>query len=334
MAEVYTSTGLDNPLVALSNILKPGVSSTTISSGVDCVFNMGMDAAIIDKDTFVSYIFRMLIEDLIVLAFHTRDPRGGMGQRDISRYMFEALLNIPGTSAITMNLLRLIPEYGCWQDLFKLPPIASTRVNKIIKDQFDKDLENLIAYNAAQENEVNGWGGEEPLKKPTLSLLAKWLPREGQPHATEMATLLVPGKMFSGTRMKYYRKKVSLLNKALNTVEINMCSKNWSGIHPNTVPKGALKKYKKAFLNEKGTIIRGVHVPDDGRMRYPNNADRMICRNNFIKHFSDSSNIITPDEDTNISPGDALRKKLDNKRYDLVRNSIRQFYYMEDHKRL
>ena len=191
----------------------------------------------------------------------------------------------PKAKELTLDLLDLFAEYGCWQDLFKLPQECLPRVKQIVKEQFAKDEAAIKAYEAAVANEVAGWGGEEKPQKPKVSLLAKWLPREGQPGAIEMVCTLVPGTMFHGTRMKLYRKKVAAVNRFLQTVEVKMCAGDWEEIVPGTVPGRAVKKYVKAFLNEKGTTKKGEHVPK-GVLRHPDEPVRMACREHFQEHFS------------------------------------------------
>ena len=184
------------------------------------------------------------LENLVVLAFQTRDVRGGKGERDVSRYMFECLLECAVTKDMASSLLDLISEYGCWQDLFKLSqkmPSILPAVKAIVAQQFAKDEAAIKSYELSTD---------EAEKKPSVSLLAKWLPREGQSGVIEMATTLVPGKMFHGTRMKLYRKRVAAVNKFLQTVEVLMCSNQWDKIEPTCVPGRAAKNYVKAFLNE------------------------------------------------------------------------------------
>jgi len=255
-SDVYTSVDLDNELLALSVLLNRGVNSETVKDSVNNII-----------DSFN----KLQLVDLLVLAFQTRDIRGGKGERDASRYIFEALLSNPATSKVTLDLLDLIPEYGCWQDLFKLHQ-ASDRVKQIVKQQFQQDEQTVGVYNAvlAMKNP------HEKVEKPNISLLAKWMPREGQPGADQFAFLLVPGKMLYWTRMKYYRKRVSALNKFLQTVEVKMCAKKFADIVPNAVPGRALKNYVNAFLNK----------DKKNNLRHPSDEDRMACRDHFEKHFA------------------------------------------------
>ena len=216
------------------------------------------------------------LEETFVALFQMRDIRGGMGQRHASMTIWKQLLDSPEYQtkmrALALDLLDLVPEYGCWQDMFKMPQSAWPRCLEIVEKQFIKD--ELALAN----------GGK-------ISLLAKWKPREDQFLSTECALKLVPGRMFLTSRMRLYRKRVARLNKALNTVEVKMCANDWANIYPSTVPDGALKKYKQAFLNE-----------------CPNSEGRMACRENFQVQFSEPPRI-------HHTVG----------RYDLVRDRVRAF---------
>jgi hypothetical protein len=274
-SDVYSADafyGVGDKMVALSALLTRGISPSSVEHAVSAMLSMTSEPH--------------LIEDLLVLAFQTRDIRGGKGERDASKHIFEALLRNPKTTAIALNLLDLVPEYGCWQDLFKLPHAHIARVKQIVATQFAKDEEEIAYYNG----EINvrtsaGWGGEEKVKKPKVSLLAKWLPREGQPGVIDMVCALVPGTMMHGTRMKHYRKRVSAVNKFLQTVEVQMCANDWEEIVPGSVPGRAVKKYVKAFLNEKGTTTKHGVAPK-GVLRHPDDPVRMACRQHFQEHFT------------------------------------------------
>lgn len=276
-SDVYSADafkGVGDKMVALSALLTRGISPATVESAVKAIIEL-------------SAVTSEAIEQLMVLAFQTRDIRGGKGERDASKHIFEALLKEPKTRQVTLDLLDLVPEYGCWQDLFKLPRECLDRVKQIVTRQFAKDEADIAYYNGEMNVRASaGWGGEEKVKKPKISLLAKWLPREGQPGVIDMVCALVPGTMMHGTRMKLYRKRVSAVNKFLQTVEVQMCAKDWEEIVPGSVPGRAVKKYVKAFLNEKGTTKKGERAPPKGTLRYPEDPLRMACREHFQEHFS------------------------------------------------
>jgi len=71
------------------------------------------------------------------------------------------------------------------------------------------------------------------------------------------------------------------MNKALKTVEINMCGGTWREIKPDAVPGHCLKINNKAFLNE------SIKKSKIGEIRFPNNEDRMTCRQHFQEFIKD-----------------------------------------------
>ena len=277
-SDVYTIDGVGNYMLALSALLLRRVDVIQLSNMLDGIFK--------------NPLTKREIEDILVLAFQTRDIRGGKGERDAFRMIYAFLLSNSKTAALALDLLDLVPEYGCWRDLFKIHssyPYTASRINDIVKAQFCKDEDALVKYTATLglTTRAEQWGGKVEVNKPKLSLLAKWMPREGQRGATEMAILLVPGPMLLPTRMKQYRKRVSALNKALDTVEVKMCAKIWATIEPAGVPGRAAKTYVKAFLNESVTM-NGKKAPS-GKLRYPGDPDRMACRMNFQEYFQETA---------------------------------------------
>jgi hypothetical protein len=171
--------------------------------------------------------------DLLVLIFQTRDIRGGKGERDLFTNMMTIFLNtFPEHS---YSIVKLIPEYGCWKDLWKLYdnviPLVQKSIDKVVKEQFDVDVD-----------------AEKP------SLLAKWLPREGRKFnslAHHFAKLLTPRFLFEDTQddkerqLRAYRQNVSYLSEKIDTTEIKMCGKRWASIVPKHVPGRLLKKNKR-----------------------------------------------------------------------------------------
>jgi hypothetical protein len=262
-SDVYTADAFEDfgeKLLALSVLLTRGANEQSIKELVYKLISISKG--------------REDLENLVVLAFQTRDVRGGKGERDVSRYMFECLLECAVTKDMASSLLDLISEYGCWQDLFKLSqkmPSILPAVKAIVAQQFAKDEAAIKLYEVSTD---------EAEKKPSVSLLAKWLPREGQSGVIDMAITLVPGKMFHGTRMKLYRKRVAAVNKFLQTVEVLMCSNEWDKIEPGCVPGRAAKNYVKAFLNEYVSPMKKKKKAA-AKLRHPDDPLRMECRKNF-----------------------------------------------------
>ena len=257
-SDVYTAAGVQDERVALSALLTRGVASETIKPLIDAI--------IAKNDT-------SQLEDLFVLAFQTRDVRGGKGEREAFRLFYDALLTNPKTCPIAMDLLDLVPEYGSWRDLFieavvpSLPYMAEAdmreRIVEIVKAQWSKDQ---VA--AVQE-------------KP-ISLMAKWMPRENR---NKYLAGLLAGRLFPdrtgptqySMQMRLYRKAVASLNRRIETTEIAMSGGHWEAIEPSKVPGRCLQKHMKAFLNE----------PKSGRgLRYPDDKDRMDARQHFKDYFT------------------------------------------------
>jgi len=149
-SDVYTTTGAD--LLDLSVMLNRGLSKESINAAVAKVLASGS---------------KQDLEDLIVLTFQTRDVRGGKGERDLFYHLYTALQSNAASQQPTQATLSLVPEYGYWADLFT-EGMPVDKVARIAKAQLEQDEAALKAHASAPEG----------TPAPSLSLLAKWLPRE------------------------------------------------------------------------------------------------------------------------------------------------------------
>lgn len=193
-------------------------------------------------------------DDVFVLAFQTRDIRGGKGERKLFTQMMSLLLT--HRHDLVVGLLDLIPEYGCWRDLYDLPTEIRPQIVDLMVKQLTKD--GLSS---------------------TPSLCAKWAPREGKDTAAakELALRMFPTEPKLSRRLKMYRKLVADLNRRLDTTEIKMCGQHFADINPSHVPGVCLAKNMKALLNE----------PRSGRgLRHPDDPDRNACREHFQEHMA------------------------------------------------
>ena len=192
-------------------------------------------------------------EDAFVLAFQTRDIRGGKGERALFKTLFATALK--ARPQLALAVLDLVPEYGCWRDLFSMniPQVLDLAAEQIIADAKSED-------------------------KP-ISLCAKWAPREGKDTegAKALAAVLFPEEKRLSERLKRYRKLVAGLNRRLDTTEIKMCDRKFADIKPAKVPGLCLQKHMRAFLNED---LKRKQV-----LRHPDDKDRMECREHFQEHF-------------------------------------------------
>lgn len=250
-SDVYTEAGVGDARVALFTRLVRGLSTTEIEAALRAA------ARLPNSDE--------LLRDFAVMAFQTRDVRGGRGERDLFYAMLGAITKICPEWA--PRLVSLVPEYGCWRDLWSLwslHPHLRIAIDMTVKEQFAVDQESTHP-----------------------SLLVKWLPREGSKHDTlarHFAALLFPlTPVEKGGRMRVYRRALAFLNKAADTTEIKMCGRTWATITPSRVPGRLMKRCKHAFFNQKAAISRrGLVEP-----RYPENEDRQHCASNFREHLAD-----------------------------------------------
>ncbi len=248
-SDVYTATGVEDPRVALSVLLNRGADPLTIRSGVNAVLAME------DKE--------QAIKDIFVMAFQTRDVRGGKGERAIAYEMLKALLESPVVACLAFDVLDLVPEYGCWRDLFQLAEThCRGRIQDITVEQFHKDQETLA-------------GGK-------VSLMAKHAPREDKypEQYKALANRLFANEPKYSRRLKMLRQALSAMNRASHTVEIQMCDKHFRDIKPEEVPGRALQKYTKAFLNQPSSYRQAMNPRPSGDL------DRIACAEHFSEHFA------------------------------------------------
>lgn len=233
------------------------------------------------------------LEDLVVLAFYTRDILEGKGERDLFYFMFHELYkDFPKEILKTMTE---IPNYGSWFDFQKLIHhgilngyMTTCENNKSMSDSYMiKKFEN----HPMVEETIQLYSKqilEDSENKHNLTLAAKWIPREGKRHGwigELVAKSLYPYEFMVNRRgaLKKFREVVSGINKKLNTVERLMCHDkvglhNFSDIQPSQVPSRCLKMKRKAFFNEN----------NDGSIRNLYDTDRMLCRNRFLEHIKKS----------------------------------------------
>ena len=255
--------------------------------------------------------------EAFVMAFHVRNIRGGRGERDVFKTTMHILYRrYPET---TLALLDRVPHYGCWKDLYDMSesigdPVFTERVVSITATQLLEDM-------AMDMKE----------KEKDISLCAKWAPRERKKKNTHEMHLvrLLGKKMFPDRspteRLACYRQMVSRLNRQLKTVEIQMCSDNgWADIDPKDVPARAKQVYSRAFLNLVSTTfgnrLRILSPQEKHQLRFPDNADRMACRERFAAVAATAAVAIATESEVLPASVELLRMELDAPQYDLVRS--------------
>ena len=252
----YTADGVEDPRVALFFALVRGMDRTRLT---------GM------LDTLLATERADLVADAMVLAFQTRNCRGGKGELDLFYWMILDLYKLyPKT---VTEMLKLVPQYGSYKDWFQLVSLAEDN---------DKGLMDAILTIAAEQLLKDREAMSS--NKGFLSLLAKWAPRAKRANGKQAGALAK--KLFSGSKTanKEYRQLVASLNKALRTTEVNMCVNRWDRIEFGSVPSLAMLKYRKAFLNEQvGTVP--TMAEDETGNRFPENEVRVACRKRLRKEI-------------------------------------------------
>ena len=247
-ADVYTEEGVGDYRVSLFTMLNRGLEQSYIKSYVDKVFGRKINEEMCD---------------MFVMAFQTRDVRGGKGERRLFQSFMAALYNHDKETC--HQAINLIPEYGCWRDMWELIRVVPELEKDIFEVTVKTFKEDLVKCHSGQQSK--------------MTLLAKWLPRENSGTfpglARKLANEIYNFEDSERKRIVKYRKDTSMMNKALKTVEINMCGKSWAEIKPEAVPGRCLKIHNKAFLNEPLKKHTGKSL------RFPDNEDRMECRRHF-----------------------------------------------------
>ena len=240
-------------------------------------------------ERFVEKIFqckdatREDLEDFVAMVFHTRDCRGdGKGERQVFYSLLWQLYNyVPKT---TLELLKLVPEYGYWKDFQNMVELCFTNETKQhfhdeknLKDTIYKIWIDQLKYDVKQLNSTDD-------NTPTISLAAKYFPKEGKSlDKRYKITQQIARLYFNDTTatnasiLKRFRKEViSPLTKAINVTERYMCNNEWSKIKFNLVPSKCLNNYRKAFLN----------ITKTNQPRHPEDDDRNQCKINLQNHIN------------------------------------------------
>eukprot|EP00555_Chaetoceros_dichaeta_P003025 CAMPEP_0198248552 /NCGR_PEP_ID=MMETSP1447-20131203/304_1 /TAXON_ID=420782 /ORGANISM="Chaetoceros dichaeta, Strain CCMP1751" /LENGTH=648 /DNA_ID=CAMNT_0043932981 /DNA_START=44 /DNA_END=1990 /DNA_ORIENTATION=- len=269
----YSATGVQESRVALFFALVRDLSKERLKEFIHLVLNDASE----DKPEIVA--------DLFILAFQTRNCRGGKGEKDLFyKIIIELVMIYPQT---VQAILHLIPHYGSFQDWFKIISLATDNITdakvklalaptvNIIMDLASEQLrkdENIL-------DEISSSDDKKKLASSGISLLAKWAPREKKQFKTQAQVLA--NKLFPDSKApkKEYRQLISRLNTAIRTPEIAMSANKWDSIDfSSQVSSNCLMKNRKAFLNETvgGTPPQGDDLESGNR--HTTNASRIQCR--------------------------------------------------------
>mmetsp|Transcript_9964 Transcript_9964/g.20752 ORF Transcript_9964/g.20752 Transcript_9964/m.20752 type:complete len:605 (+) Transcript_9964:96-1910(+) len=236
------------------------------------------------------------VVDAITLCFLTRNVRGGKGEKDLAFKMFVSIWkHFPRTAR---KLLSLFAHFGYWKDLLLIAEMCRTSKDQGIKNlhesvmeeaiqlmrtQFQKDLAVVEAYEKEQHKG----------SAPTISLLAKWLPRENS-HFDKRLNFCLQFLQedetdgWNSSPQKVYRRQVSKLTSYLSLPEVYLSAKRADEIQFSNIASKATFKLSRALLNEK----------QDGEIR-SSDPKRIKCADLFIQHMLEKGlkgKTLMPDE--------------------------------------
>lgn len=267
------------------------------------MLNRGLGEAMI-RDSIAKIFSEGTVEEQIdacVLAFQTRDIRGGKGERDLFYHMAKNI-----GPEIMEKLLDLVPEYGYWEDVNRLGqkvPLLERACLKLMLDQFMKDEVALAQYNASVAVSDGA-----PLNKPKLSLVSRHMPREHNKKPADVLTAKLLAHMMSPHNPKAlatYRKRLSAVTKALDVAEVHFASKDWASLNPASMPGRCLKTHLKGLLNQP---VSGKH----GRKVVLEDPDRVTCAAKFSEHLKRAARGEAKVKGANVVfPHELVRKVLE-----------------------
>jgi hypothetical protein len=268
-----------------------------------------------DEPTIRKYIRQVIIEalstsdleqikNLFVLVFQTRWCRGGKGERRLAYKMLKILYE--DYSAVVIELIPLLPEFGYWDDLNNLVtecidhPVSGvnyTALFSTVWKTFANQMEiDLAKVRAATEG-----------KTPELTFCYKYAPTEGHSDDKKVKTALgkgsvdficqelypnIVGKVLrtanprqrtaAWRRVKrIYRTQCTQVRALLDIPEVKECAHRFAEINFAKMPARCLKGKMKAYLNEKLKVAPSMY--EEGGNRHPDDPDRVAAREHLLK---------------------------------------------------
>lgn len=197
------------------------------------------------------------ILDVFLLAFHTRDCRGGKGERTIGRKaLVWIFINYPDRF---MKVFDKIPYYGRWDDMLEFFPKVLELTNiDFVRENYastipnEKYLNKLLNYQKIIVNKYAKQLTEDIVmmnKGESVTMAAKWASSERDSMDRKYSTFKTLAKALGVTPRQLRKDYLVPLRSYLKVVETYMCSHRWDSIDYNKVPSCAMKKLKKSFEN-------------------------------------------------------------------------------------
>ena len=270
---------------------------TYFSNRFDNVFSLLKKQMNVDKDNTLPFLI-----SFYKLIANTRDIHSGKGERDISYMMLWKLYSHFPSLAIFLlhRFVQQVDEqpfvYGSWRDIKYFCDFVKQHSRHHENDTLIDICIELI--NTQLKKDIDTWKcSENPMDSRFISNVAKWIPREnkrfdwlfhrlaqhwGETHYPYIFKSVhdYNSKVKAGNKYKLlYRKNVSFMNKALDTIEIKLCANRRHLIEPRNVTLRNFTKYKNVVFNHSDNsdhVKCGEDITDFFEDKY----------SNFIQHFN------------------------------------------------
>ena len=224
---------------------------------------------------------------MIKLLAHTRDIDCGKGEYAISFAIIKELMKHDCYRKLAMDVMCEFVGFDNRNDV-PLQPSADT-ANKpygswkdmkyLFNELQDCPIELVNVINAQITDDLDNMNKGKP-----CSLVAKWVPREKSKKFGWIHQCLAKsyfeqfGNSTNGWTKRaidkaqtYYRKRLSSLNKYIDTVQIKQCGHMWKSIEFDKVTSITMMKQRLSFLNDRGE----------------SNSDRVICRQKMLQYIEE-----------------------------------------------
>lgn len=262
------------------------VYKSTNNALVDLNYMVGsMRSAYINKDEHkLKEFFNKFLEAFeenpyytTLWMFYLRDPRNGLGERSLFRYVFgRFILGQLGNYKSYKPLMRCIIDHGRFDDIIRIG-LSSEQIDTIelIDEVLNKDLENMKNGNS-------------------VSLLAKWMPsiNTSSKESRSMARKICKQSKIFNNDYSLYAETLKRLRAYLKVVETKMSQNKWHEIDYSAVPSKANVLYGNAFLNHDENrrrkflddVISGKAKVNTGVL-FPYELVRMIKNDNMDEDY-------------------------------------------------
>lgn len=206
-----------------------------------------------------------IMEKIIDAILYTRNIHSGRGLRDLTySYLFTLQQIIPMKTVFVIYMI-VNEKIGSWRDVRTYCEYVAKHSEKGRKDMFINPIICIYNHQLLKDNEAWKNAEEGADARKVISYASKWVPRETKGRKW-MFNILVDlyndpeynairstaqnpeqKKMAFNKCKMMYRKMVSNLNKALDTVEIKECANEWDKIDPEKLSTTQLFNNKNAF---------------------------------------------------------------------------------------